>query len=175
MIAEIPKRVAIIGLPGSGKSTFAFQLGKLLNIPVHHLDVWVFENGKKRKHEDFLIIKKKIVNEESWIIEGCSFSTLEMRFARADCVIYFQLPRLVCIKRILKRTFCFNEILAKSGCLRGINWTLLKYMWNFERNKKTEIQALKIKYPAVEFIVFRHQKDITKFLEEIQNSQKLTS
>ena len=32
------KRVVIIGLPGSGKSTFAIELGEKLNIPVHHLD-----------------------------------------------------------------------------------------------------------------------------------------
>lgn len=33
-----PKKFALIGLPGSGKSTFASNLGKILEIPVHHLD-----------------------------------------------------------------------------------------------------------------------------------------
>ncbi|MFW5904155.1 MAG: AAA family ATPase [Candidatus Saliniplasma sp.] len=31
-------KIAIIGSPGSGKSTFAKKLGKKLNIPVYHLD-----------------------------------------------------------------------------------------------------------------------------------------
>jgi adenylate kinase family enzyme len=33
MKKERPKRIAIIGLPGGGKSTFASKLGKILNIP----------------------------------------------------------------------------------------------------------------------------------------------
>jgi adenylate kinase family enzyme len=93
MKTDRSKRFAIIGLPGSGKSTFAVKLGQLLDIPVHHLDRHMFEpGGKKVDKQEFLKIQKAIVDEESWIIEGCSFSTFEMRFARADTVIYFQFP-----------------------------------------------------------------------------------
>jgi adenylate kinase family enzyme len=44
-----PKKIAVIGLPGSGKSTFSFKLGKILSIPVHHLDRHMFEPGGKKK------------------------------------------------------------------------------------------------------------------------------
>src|SRR5271154_5056681 len=121
MKQEIPKRFAIIGLPGSGKSTFAAKLGKMLYIPVHHLDKHMFDGKKKRDRQEFLSVKEAMVREESWIIEGCSISTLEMRFARADTVIYFHLPRLLCIWRICKRLFTFDKNLADTGCLRGIN------------------------------------------------------
>jgi len=73
------KRVAIIGLPGSGKSTFAVKLGKILKIQIYHLDSYIFDGRKKRNHEEFMSVKKTIVSEKSWIIEGCSFSTLELR------------------------------------------------------------------------------------------------
>jgi len=43
-----PKKFALIGLPGSGKSTFASKLGKILGIPVHHLDRHMFEPGGKK-------------------------------------------------------------------------------------------------------------------------------
>ena len=49
MKEKIPKRIALIGLPGSGKSTFAVKLGKRLAIPVHHLDKHMFEEGGKKK------------------------------------------------------------------------------------------------------------------------------
>ena len=38
-----PQRFAIIGLPGSGKSTFASKLGIILDISVHHLDGHIFK------------------------------------------------------------------------------------------------------------------------------------
>lgn len=158
------KRIAIIGLPGSGKSTFATRLGKKLNIPVHHLDTHMFNGNVKRDREEFLAVKEALVKEDSWIIEGCSLSTLEMRFARADTVIYFQLPRLQCIWRICKRLFTFNQADAITGCLNGINWTLIKYIWNFERDKGQDIENLRKKYPQVHFIVFHTASDVEEFL-----------
>src|SRR5690242_9150046 len=97
------KRIVIIGMPGSGKSTFAMKLGLALDIPVHHLDRHVFEDkkGKKRDRKELLAILEAIAAEEAWIVEGCSISTLETRFPKADLVIYFQFSRLVCIWRIL--------------------------------------------------------------------------
>jgi len=103
MEQEKLKRIAVIGLPGSGKSTFAKRLGKILGVPVHHLDKHMFDGLTKRDKQEFLSIKEALVNEESWIIEGCSFSTLEMRFSRADTVIYFHLPRWLCLWRVLRR------------------------------------------------------------------------
>lgn len=164
-----PKRIAIIGLPGSGKSTFAIKLGNVLNIPVHHLDRHMFDGRKKREKAEFLALKEALLKEESWIIEGCSFSTLEMRFARADTVIYFDLPRILCIWRVCKRLFAFDEYLKDTGCLDGINWTLLKYIWNFNRDKKQAIQDLSKRYPDVEFLIFHCSKDLDEYLEKITN------
>lgn len=54
MRQDVPKRFAIIGPPGSGKSTFANKLGKLLDIPVHHLDRHRFEpDGKREVSKNF--------------------------------------------------------------------------------------------------------------------------
>ena len=70
-----PSKFALIGLPGSGKSTFASKLGKILGIPVHHLDRHMFEpNGKKRDKQEFIAIQKAMLDEDVWIVEGCSFS-----------------------------------------------------------------------------------------------------
>ena len=94
------QRIAIIGLPGSGKSTFASNLGEILCIPVHHLDRHMFEpGGKKRDKQEFIEIQKAMLNEEAWVVEGCSFSTFEMRFATANVLIYFHFSRLVCFWR----------------------------------------------------------------------------
>ena len=163
------KRFAIIGLPGSGKSTFATKLGKILNIPVHHLDKHMFDGKTKRDRQEFLLIKEALVTEESWIIEGCSISTLEMRFARADTVIYFRFPRLLCIWRICKRFLQFDKNLAETGCLRGINWTLIKYIWRFDQEKSAAIEELRQKYPHVDFLVFNSSKEADKYMKGLRS------
>jgi adenylate kinase family enzyme len=158
-----PKKFALIGPPGSGKSTFASKLGKILNIPVHHLDRHMFEkDGKKRDKQEFIEIQRALLNEEAWVIEGCSFSTFEMRFAKADILIYFNFSRLICLWRLLKRVFHYQK---DFGGLRAINLELLKYTWNFDKKKRARIEELRQKYGQTEFLIFKNQKDADFFLK----------
>lgn len=122
MLNEPPKRYALFGLPGSGKSTFASRLGKILNIPVHHLDRHYFlANWEIRDREEFLQVQQAMVAGECWIIEGNSIASLQMRFAKADLVIYFRFPRLICLWRVLKRTFWHDKSLLDTpeGCSKN--------------------------------------------------------
>lgn len=64
MEQEKLKRIAIIGLPGSGKSTFATKLGKILSFPVHHLDRHMFDGKKNRDKQEFLSVKQALLKRE---------------------------------------------------------------------------------------------------------------
>ncbi|MDP1834619.1 MAG: hypothetical protein Q8K75_01705 [Chlamydiales bacterium] len=169
MKSQIYRRFVIIGLPGSGKSTFASKLGKRLGIPVHHLDRHMFvAGGKKRDKEEFLSIQREMVNEEAWIIEGCAMSSLEMRVAQADSVIYFHLPRLLCIWRAFKRFLTNDNALGDTaeGCSKVFNWELVSYIWNFDRDKRKDIEDLQNRYPQIDFQVFDSSKDAEDYLEK---------
>jgi adenylate kinase family enzyme len=168
MNQENLKRIAIIGLPGSGKSTLACKLGKLLNIPVHHLDKHLFIDNIKRDYKDFISIQKELIHQESWIIEGCSIRTLDMRFARADMILYLRFSRLLCIWRVIKRTYMLNQDLSNSGCAKRMDWELLKYIWSFEKEKNQRIEELKNLYPYVRFEVFHHSQDVQKFVNSLK-------
>ena len=168
----MPKKIAVIGLPGSGKSTFAMQLGKLLSISVEHLDRYQFIGNKKRTRAEFLAIQDDIFSRESWIIDGCSFSPFEKRFEKADCVIYLRFSRLLCIWRILKRLFKTRKRPCDSGCLNGINWMLIQYIWNFDLEKGEGIQELTKKYSHVDFRIFKKSNDIDLYLNEIRRKKR---
>ncbi|MCH9608998.1 MAG: hypothetical protein S4CHLAM45_02610 [Chlamydiales bacterium] len=159
-----PKKFALIGPPGSGKSTFASKLGKILNLPVHHLDKHIFEpGGKKKDKQEFIEIQKALLEETAWIVEGCSFSTFEMRFSKADILIYFHFSKAVCFWRFFKRFFNYKQ---EFGGLQTINWELLKYTWNFDKEKRARITELRDKYPQADFLVFRTPKDADLFLRQ---------
>jgi adenylate kinase family enzyme len=160
-----PKKFALIGLPGSGKSTFAVKLGKILAIPVYHLDRHMFEpDGKKKDKQEFIEIQHAMLNEEAWVVEGCSFSTFEMRFAKADVLIYFHFSRLVCFFRLFQRLFNYKK---DFGGLRAVTWEILKYTWNFDREKRARIEELRQKYPQTEFLIFKDQNDANLFLKSL--------
>jgi adenylate kinase family enzyme len=160
-----PKKFAVIGLPGSGKSTFAAKLGQCLHIPVHHLDRHMFEpEGKKKDKQKFIETQKALLDQPAWVVEGCSFSTFEMRFAKADVLIYFHFSRLVCFLQLCKRVFNYKK---EFGGLRAVTWGILKYTWNFDREKKARIEELKKKFPRVKFFVFRNRKEADLFLKSL--------
>jgi adenylate kinase family enzyme len=159
------QRIAVIGLPGSGKSTFATQLGALLTIPVHHLDKYMFNGSVRIEQKIFVESQMKLLDDPCWIIEGCSITTLELRFARADTVIFLNLSRLLCIGRAFKRLFALKS--NDTGCLQGFNRELVKYIWNFNRDKKPFIQELSKKYPHVQCIIFKRAKEVENFLSTL--------
>lgn len=164
---KIPTKFALIGLPGSGKSTFASKLGKILGLSVHHLDKHMFEpDGKKKDKQEFIEIQKAILDKDAWIIEGCSFSTFEMRFAKADVLIYFHFSRLVCFLRLFKRIFDHNK---EFGGLRSVTWGILKYTWNFDKEKRARIEELRQKYPHTKFLIFQNQKDADIYLKSFES------
>ncbi len=165
MKKTLPKKFALIGLPGSGKSTFASKLGRILGIPVHHLDRHMFEpDGKKKDKQEFIEIQKAMLDEEAWVVEGCSFSTFEMRFAKAEVLIYFHFSRYTCFLRLFKRIFNYKE---DFGGLRAVTWEILKYTWNFDREKRARIEELRQKYPETEFLIFRSQEDADFYLKSL--------
>lgn len=98
------RRVLIIGPCGSGKSTLARELAPRLGLPLVHMDQlgwqagWV-ETGKAELHARLA----DVVAQDTWLIEGNYGSTLAPRLARADTVIYLDLPIRLCLWRLVRR------------------------------------------------------------------------
>lgn len=110
-----------------------------------------------------------IVASSSWIIDGNSTRSLEIRFAKADLVLYFNYPRWLCYFRIFKRLFYKNPELNDRayGCYEQITWSLIRYMWSFENRVVDTIKMLKEKYPQTTFIEIKNDKELGKLKELI--------
>lgn len=102
------KRILVIGSSGSGKSTLARSLEKKIDVPVIHLDKHFWQPGWVGTPEDTWREKvTEFVNGSSWIMDGNYRSTLDMRMASADTVIFLDLPPWVCVWRAVKRRFMY--------------------------------------------------------------------
>ncbi|MCH9633289.1 MAG: hypothetical protein S4CHLAM7_00120 [Chlamydiae bacterium] len=165
------KKIAIIGVPASGKTTLSVRLAAALKLPVYHLDLDYWLPGDiKRNKDQFLKIQRMRVDENLWIIEGCGSSSFEMRFAKADTIIYLNLPRLVCIWRLLKRFLTERDKHPDTpeGCLKVFNWETIKYIWSFETRKGPKIRALKNKYSIKNYHEIKNAKQLKQLLNLLQ-------
>jgi adenylate kinase family enzyme len=165
-----PQRIMIMGRPGSGKSTFSIKLQSMLNIPLYHLDKHFFEaNWVQRNYQDFLNEQQYFVSQSSWIIDGNSSKSLEVRYSRADICLYFNFPRYLCYYRTIKRLFHKHPAIddRAPGCKETVRWSLLEYMWGYEKRMRPILSQLKTNYPNVKLIELGSDQDVILFSENL--------
>lgn len=99
----------ILGGPGSGKSTLARWLGARTGLPVRHLDhVHWMPYWTPRPQAAKLAMVCGFEREERWIIEGGISLSHGSRMARADVLIWLDLPVGLRLRRVLLRSWRFR-------------------------------------------------------------------
>ena len=63
---------------------------------------------------------------------------------------------------------CVSISIIHVGCAETIRWSLLAYMWRFERliEQRGHLAELRLRYPNVKFVAVCGDKDLKKILEE---------
>lgn len=98
------QRVMIIGGSGSGKSTLAREIGARLGLPVIHMDSLIFSPGWKEVPEPvFLDRVEAALTEDAWVMDGNYSRTWPQRLARADSVIFLDIPTWLRLWRVIRR------------------------------------------------------------------------
>ncbi|WP_419866459.1 hypothetical protein [Sediminibacillus terrae] len=93
MERNVPNKIHIIGSVGSGKTTLAKELSLKLDIPYYELDnvVWIREKSGdiRRTEEEREAYLNRIIQSESWIIEGVhNENWVSNCFKSADIIIF---------------------------------------------------------------------------------------
>jgi adenylate kinase family enzyme len=163
------KRVLVIGPGGAGKSTFATRLGERLNLDVKHLDKFHWQPGwQAPAKDDWLETVKQLTSEESWIIDGNYGGTLETRIQRCDTIIFLDLPRLICLWRVVKRRI-LNRHRPRpdmaEGCNEKLDWEFITWIWNYSRRSRPKVVKLLREHSETKQIVWlRSTAEVKAFL-----------
>jgi hypothetical protein len=87
------KRIMIVGGPGSGKSTMARWVGEQTGLPVQHMDhIHWMPDWIERPRADRLEMIRLVEESERWIIGGGISERYAERLARADFLVWLDLP-----------------------------------------------------------------------------------
>ena len=168
MLEKEIKKIAIIGGPGTGKTTLAKNFSNELNLPVYHLDaIDHLENWKKRdKAERDKIILEKIA-EPQWVIDGTYKNTLEQRIKDANMVIFLKYSWMARLKGILSRYFKLKgkEREEMPGCKEKLEWKFVKFTLNWNKKYLKFVNELLEKYKDKKIIVFKSRKKLNEWYE----------
>jgi adenylate kinase family enzyme len=94
-----------------------------------------------------------------------------MRLEKCDAVIFLDLPRLLCIYRILKRVALYKKGSRPDmadGCDERFDWEFVKIVWNYPTRSKPKVEALLHRFESEKTIFRLHsQKEIEDFFVNI--------
>ena len=163
----------MIGSGGSGKSTLAVKLGELLGLEVNHLDKFFWRPGWVRAEPDeWLKTVTDLIERDSWIIEGNFSGTLELRLRKADTIVFLDLPRVLCLWRIMKRFFLYRKGSRPDlteGCEERLDFELFGWVWNSPRRSKPKVVKLLEKHADGKQIFWlRSRGDVKRFLSQFK-------
>lgn len=162
------KRVVVIGSGGSGKSTFSRQLGEVTGLPVVHLDKLYWHAGwVKTPADEWQAIVQRELDKPEWIMDGNFGGTRAIRLAACDTVIFLDLPRWLCMYRIVKRTIKYHKGTRPDmaeGCEERFDPEFLLWVWNYPSSgRKRVIQELD-ELADKEIITLKSRAEVTDFL-----------
>ncbi len=100
-----PSRILIYGVYGSGKTTLAARLSRLLGIAWRPVDDLTWEPGWR---EVPMQVQRERIAElcrrPSWILDGAYRDWLDIPMASADVIVALDFGRWLTLRRLLRRT-----------------------------------------------------------------------
>lgn len=140
------QRIMIIGGPGSGKSTLALALGVRSGLPVVHFDPLFWAPGwVQRSPEESSALIRAAAAQEAWVLDGNHAETYAVRAARADLIIFLDLPRWLRVWRLLKRRLRYHRQTRPdmpANCPERLDLGFLGFVWAWDRTSRPKALAL---------------------------------
>ena len=157
------KKVIVIGCPGSGKSTVSRTLHNKTGIPLYHLDM-MYWNADKTTVEKSVFLERlsDVLEKDEWIIDGNYSSTMKLRMAACDTVIFLDYPLDVCLDGIRER---------RGKPRSDMPWIeteedseFIEFIKNYNEQQKPKVLELLKKYSDKNIIILESREQADAFL-----------
>ena len=174
------KRVVVIGVTSSGKSTLAATLAKLYDLQYIELDALNWEpNWQNAPLDVFRSRVETATQAEKWIVAGNYHVVRDLIWPRAEAVLWLDYPLTIVLGQLTRRTFqrwWSQELLW--GTNREPLWKHLKfwstdslYHWLFKtywrRKREFTILFSQPEYQHLKLIRFTHPRETKAWLETL--------
>ncbi|MEN3263924.1 MAG: hypothetical protein V7646_818 [Pseudonocardia sp.] len=163
----------VAGCSGSGKSTVAAALAALLGVPhreldaLHHGPAWV-------PRPEFAADVAAFAATEEWVAEWQYSTVRPLLLARADLLVWLDLPRWRVFDQLLRRTLRrrLHRVELWNGNIEPPLWTVftdrdhvLRWAWQaYPRSRQRMRAVLEADSPVVVVVRLRTRRDVHAWL-----------
>ncbi|MCG7308187.1 hypothetical protein [Brachybacterium sp. ACRRE] len=136
------QRIAVVGSGGSGKTYVSRALGKMLDVPVTHLDaVYYDEDWHPLPAEQFAARQRDMVSGDRWVIDGNHCATLPIRLAACDTVVMMDVSTASALLGVLWRQLRHGAGHHANGVHNRLNLGVLWYVATYRRRMRPRMIA----------------------------------
>jgi adenylate kinase family enzyme len=94
---------------------------------------------------------------DAWVIDAMKLSILEHRVARADTVVFLDLPRRACYRGIVQRRRWWRDL---------ANPQFLRWIWRFRRDVRPRVlDVLERHSETTTIVLLRSRRDVRGWLQ----------
>jgi adenylate kinase family enzyme len=102
-------------------------------------------------------------------MDGNYSGSLGVRLARCDTVVFLDLPRLLCLWRLLKRRLAYRGAEARpdmaAGCPEQLTAEFVRWVWGYPRRSRPKVLAvLSTAPPGTRVVRLRSAREVERFL-----------
>jgi adenylate kinase family enzyme len=170
--ASIGRRVLVIGMAGSGKSTFSRALSAETGLPVIHLDLHYWKPGwVKPSENEWRQKQRSLLAGEAWIADGNYYETLDLPLERAETVVLLETPWWICAGRAFARGLRKPEGEMPKGCQDSVRrrlrdeWGIVGRVWRDRRSEPERARAIVSQHGSHTALhVLRSKQEMKEFL-----------
>ena len=163
------QKIIVIGCPGSGKSRLSQALHNKTGIPLYHLDM-MYWNADKTTVEKRVFLERlsAVLKKDEWIIDGNYGSTMELRMAACDTVIFLDYPPQVCLDGIKERRRKPRSDMPWIETEEDAEF--MDLIRNFRQTQRPKVTELLEKYAHKQIFVFRTRQEADGFLVQMKET-----
>ena len=167
-------RILVIGSGGAGKSTLARRVGATLGLPVIHLDALYWQPGWVPTPENEWEQRvAALVAGARWVMDGNYGGTLDQRLAVCDTVVFLDLPRWLCLARVVWRRLRYagrTRPDVAPGCAEQVSWEFVSWIWKYPHRRRPGILRRLAVLPADrQVVVLRSRREVMRWLATLSD------